>query len=169
MSSNGDIRRVPETFKLADWPRNCWYVAAYDVELKRELLPRKIAGRNLVMYRREDGRPVALENACWHRLMPLSEGQIEGDNVACGYHGLVFNGEGRCVFMPSQKTINPAARVRSYPAVERPRVVGVGTRRAAPVRLGVGRGPGARRPGEGARPALERRPGVGRRRQAHPP
>src|SRR5919199_954369 len=124
-ASDGDIRRVPETFSLPDWPHNCWYAAAYDVEVKRELLARKIAERNLVMYRREDGQPVALENACWHRLMPLSHGNIEGDNVACGYHGLVFNSEGRCVFMPSQKTINPAARVRSYPVVERHRFVWV--------------------------------------------
>jgi phenylpropionate dioxygenase-like ring-hydroxylating dioxygenase large terminal subunit len=122
---DGDIRRVPDTFSLADWPRNCWYAAAYDVELKRELMPRKIAGHELVMYRRRDGQPVALENACWHRLMPLSKGQIEDDDVACGYHGLVFNPEGRCVFMPSQKTINPAARVRSYPVVERHRFVWV--------------------------------------------
>src|SRR4051794_2770578 len=78
---NGDITRVPDTFKLGDWPRNCWYAAAYDVEVKRDLVPRQIAGRNIVMYRRTDGTPVALENACWHRLMPLSEGQVEGDNV----------------------------------------------------------------------------------------
>jgi len=122
-----DIREVPETFKLADWPRNCWYAAAYDVELKHELLGRRIGGHSLVMYRREDGQPVALENACWHRLMPLSEGKIEGDNLACGYHGLVYNSEGRCVFMPSQKTINPAARVRSYPVAERHRFVWVWT------------------------------------------
>src|SRR3954469_25922691 len=74
---DGDIRRAPDTFKLADWPRNCWYVAAYDVAVKRELLARAIAGRNLGMYRREDGAPVALETACWHRLMPLSKGDIE--------------------------------------------------------------------------------------------
>ena len=122
-----DIHAVPGTFKLAAWPRNCWYAAAYDVELKRDLVPRTIAGRRLVLYRRQDGQPVALENACWHRLMPLSEGKIEGDNVACGYHGLVYNSEGRCVFMPSQKTINPAARVRSYPVVERHRFVWVWT------------------------------------------
>jgi phenylpropionate dioxygenase-like ring-hydroxylating dioxygenase large terminal subunit len=125
--SNGDIREVPDTFTLADWPKNCWYAAAYDVELKRELLGRRIAGHSLVMYRREDGRPVALENACWHRLMPLTEGRIEGDNVACGYHGLVYNSEGRCTFMPSQKTINPAARVRAYPVVEKHRFVWVWT------------------------------------------
>jgi phenylpropionate dioxygenase-like ring-hydroxylating dioxygenase large terminal subunit len=125
VASGDDLRRVPDTFKLADWPRNCWYAAAYDVELKRQLLPRTIAGHNLVMYRRADGKPVALEDACWHRLLPLSKGEIEGDNVQCGYHGLVFNPEGRCVFMPSQKTINPAARVRSYPVVERHRLVWV--------------------------------------------
>jgi vanillate O-demethylase monooxygenase subunit len=124
---NGEIQEVPETFKLADWPKNCWYAAAYDVELKRELLGRRIGGHSLVLYRREDGAPVALENACWHRLMPLSEGKIEGDNVACGYHGLVYNSEGRCVFMPSQKTINPAARVRSFPVAEKHRFVWVWT------------------------------------------
>ena len=43
--ANGDIRPAPDTFKLADWPRNCWYAAAYDVELKRELLGRTVAGR----------------------------------------------------------------------------------------------------------------------------
>jgi phenylpropionate dioxygenase-like ring-hydroxylating dioxygenase large terminal subunit len=121
------MRPVPDTFSLPDWPRNCWYAAAYDVELKRQLLPRRIAGRNLVLYRRQDGTPTALENACWHRLLPLSEGSLEGDDVACGYHGLVFNAEGRCVFMPSQQTINPAARVRSYPVVERHRFVWVWT------------------------------------------
>jgi phenylpropionate dioxygenase-like ring-hydroxylating dioxygenase large terminal subunit len=124
---NGEIQEVPETFKLSDWPKNCWYAAAYDVELKRELLGRRIGGHSLVLYRREDGAPVALENACWHRLMPLSEGKIEGDNVACGYHGLVYNSEGRCVFMPSQKTINPAARVRSYPVAEKHRFIWIWT------------------------------------------
>lgn len=122
-----DLRAAPDTFALADWPRDCWYAAAYDVELKHELLARTICGRNLVLYRRLDGSPVALENACWHRLVPLSEGTLEGDHVACGYHGLVYNGEGRCVFMPSQQTINPAARVRSYPVVERHRFVWVWT------------------------------------------
>ena len=116
---------VPETFSLAEYPLNCWYAAAYDVELGRSLLARQIAGRRLVLYRRRGGEPVALENACWHRLMPLSEGRLEDDNVACGYHGLVFDPEGRCVFMPSQQTINPSARVTSYPIVERHRFVWV--------------------------------------------
>jgi vanillate monooxygenase len=122
---NGDLRPAADTFALADWPHDAWYAAAYDVELGRRLMARTVAGRQLVLYRRTDGRAAALENACWHRLLPLDRGTLEGDNVMCGYHGLVYNAEGRCVFMPSQETINPAARVRSYPVVERHRFVWV--------------------------------------------
>ena len=126
-TANGEPTRAAETFTLPDFPRNAWYAAAYDVELKHELLPRTICGNQIVMYRRTDGTPVALENACWHRLLPLSKGSLEGDEVVCGYHGLMYNGEGRCVFMPSQKTINPSARVRAYPVLERHRFVWVWT------------------------------------------
>ena len=115
------IEEAPPTFQSPDFPRNAWYAAAWDVELKHELLARKLCGENLVLYRRADGRPVALQDACWHRMLPLSEGKLVDDDVACGYHGLIYNSQGRCVFMPSQDTINPAACVKSYPIVERHR------------------------------------------------
>ncbi len=78
-----------------------------------------------MLFRREDGRAVALEDACWHRLLPLSKGRLEGDELVCGYHGLVFNDQGRCTHMPSQETINPGACVRAYPVVEKHRFVWV--------------------------------------------
>ena len=109
------------------------------------------------MYRRTDGQVAALEDACWHRLLPLSMGRLEGDELVCGYHGLVYNAQGRCTHMPSQETINPSACVRSYPGG-----------REASLRLGLAGRSGAGRPGAGARPALERRPGLGRRRQDDP-
>jgi vanillate O-demethylase monooxygenase subunit len=67
----------------------------------------------------------ALEDACWHRLVPLSIGQLVGDDVMCGYHGIRFDAAGRCTFMPAQKTINPSACVRAFPVVERHRMVWV--------------------------------------------
>ncbi|RYE95336.1 MAG: aromatic ring-hydroxylating dioxygenase subunit alpha, partial [Oxalobacteraceae bacterium] len=67
----------------------------------------------------------ALENACWHRLLPLSMGRLRDDQVICGYHGLVFNSSGRCTFMPAQQTINPSAQVRAYPISEKHRLVWV--------------------------------------------
>lgn len=101
------------------FPMNAWYAAARCAELEQRLLARKICGKAVVMFRRSDGEVSALEDACWHRLVPLSMGSLEGDTVVCAYHGLKFNGQGRCTFMPSQETINPSARVRSYPVTER--------------------------------------------------
>ena len=108
------------------FPLNAWYAAAWDVEVKHALLARRICGKAVVLYRREtDGQVAALQDACWHRLVPLSHGRLRGDEVVCGYHGLVFNGDGRCTYMPSQETINPSACVRAYPVVERDRFVWV--------------------------------------------
>jgi len=101
------------------FPLNAWYAAAWSHEVEHELAARRICDQDVVLYRRTDGQVTALEDACWHRLLPLSMGRLEGDQVICGYHGLVFNSAGRCTYMPAQKTINPSACVRSYPvAVE---------------------------------------------------
>lgn len=105
------------------FPMNAWYAAAYDVEVRRELLARTICGKKVVFFRRQDGSAAALADACWHRLLPLSKGRLEGDELVCGYHGLAFDPRGRCTFMPSQETINPSASVRAYPVVERHRFV----------------------------------------------
>ncbi len=123
--SDHKMPQVNQRFARPDWPMNAWYAAAWDVEVKRALLPRQIAGRKIVLYRRQDGAPAALNDACWHRLLPLSMGKLDGDHVVCGYHGLQYDSHGRCTHMPSQETINPAARVPALPVVEKHRYVWV--------------------------------------------
>lgn len=110
---------------MKNFPLNAWYAAAYDVEVKHALLARRICKQKIVLFRRLDGSVAALEDACWHRLLPLSMGRLEGDELVCGYHGLVFNGDGRCTHMPSQETINPSACVRAFPVVQKHRFVWV--------------------------------------------
>ena len=100
--------------------RNAWYVAAWDHEVGRQnLLRRTLLDEPVLLYRREDGSPVALEDRCAHRHAPLSKGVLVGDDVQCPYHGLTYDPGGRCIRVPGQSTIPPGAAVRSYPAVER--------------------------------------------------
>jgi phenylpropionate dioxygenase-like ring-hydroxylating dioxygenase large terminal subunit len=114
------------TNKVLGYPLNAWYVAAWDHEVTRTPLSRRIADRPLALYRTQDGRAVALADACWHRLAPLSLGKtLGGDQIQCPYHGIVYNSAGRCVSMPAQETINPSATVPSFPVVERYRYVWV--------------------------------------------
>ena len=107
-----------------DYPLNAWYAAAWDHEVGRNLLAKTVAGRPIVFYRTTAGRAVALADACWHRLAPLSMGKLRGDDeIMCGYHGICYDADGRATFMPAQDTINPSATVHSYPVVERHRYV----------------------------------------------
>jgi len=100
--------------------RNCWYVAGWSADYGRDLTPETYLGENIVIYRTEDGRPVALENACPHRKLPLSEGNLIGDTVECGYHGLTFDCAGTCVASPTQRDRIPRrAVVKSYPVADR--------------------------------------------------
>src|SRR5690625_1066514 len=91
---------------------NAWYVAAIADEVGRQLLPVRMLSQDLVLYRQEDGQPVALHDSCPHRRLPLSMGRLIGDTVECGYHGLTFNGQGQCVRAPACAEI-PARAVRS--------------------------------------------------------
>lgn len=104
--------------------RNCWYVAGWSHEFGRDLKAQKLLGENIVFYRKEDGSPVALEDACPHRKLPLSMGALEGDQVVCGYHGLTFDCSGKCTDSPTQRGMTPRrAVVKSYPVVERYRLL----------------------------------------------
>ena len=99
--------------------RNSWYVVALSSEIEAKLRAFRILGENIVIYRTERGEPVALEDSCPHRRLPLSKGRLLNGNIECGYHGLQFDRSGQCVAAPTQDRIPPTAIVRSYPIVDR--------------------------------------------------
>ncbi len=103
--------------------KNYWYVAAWSEDVGRTPLGRVLLNEYVMLFRGLDGAPVALENRCAHRNLPLSEGRLIGDEVECGYHGLVFGRDGVCTHVPGQETVPGWARVKSYPVVERDRWV----------------------------------------------
>ena len=104
---------------MSNFLKNAWYVAALSTEVERILKPVRLLSEAIVLYRTQDGKPVALEDACPHRKLPLSMGRIKGDTVECGYHGLTFDCAGKCVDAATQDRIPPFAVVRSYPALDK--------------------------------------------------
>jgi vanillate O-demethylase monooxygenase subunit len=99
--------------------KNCWYVAALSGEVGRTPLARTIAGEALVFYRTEAGSPVAMLDRCPHRLVPLSLGTVVGDALQCGYHGIEFGPDGRCVRLPGEDRIAPHFCAQTFPLEER--------------------------------------------------
>ena len=106
--------------------RNCWYVAAWASELAADtLLARTLLDRPVLLFRREDGTPAAMDDTCSHRFAPLSMGKkLPGDRVQCPYHGLEFNADGQCVHNPhGNGAIPQAAHLRGYGVVERHQMI----------------------------------------------
>jgi phenylpropionate dioxygenase-like ring-hydroxylating dioxygenase large terminal subunit len=99
--------------------RNTWYPLAWSRDVARSLSKRRVIGEDIVAYRTEGGAVIALEDACPHKLAPLSIGRLIGDDVECGYHGLKFDCTGRCIRAPGQTRIPPALRARSFPVEEK--------------------------------------------------
>jgi phenylpropionate dioxygenase-like ring-hydroxylating dioxygenase large terminal subunit len=101
------------------FPKNCWYVAASSREIVRSLSKRTIAGEQIIMYRTEAGAPVAMLDMCPHRLAPLSLGQLVGDAVECGYHGVTFDCTGKCIRVPGEHKVLERFAATTFPAIER--------------------------------------------------
>ena len=105
---------------MTKYLRNTWYVAAESTEVANDdLFARRILNEPVVIYRLEDGSPVALRDRCPHRYLALSMGKKVGDTVQCGYHGMVFDKTGSCIEIPTQDTIPETAYTKSYPIVEK--------------------------------------------------
>ena len=106
--------------------KNCWYVAALDHELiDGKLLSRRVLGEHVLLYQGESGKVVAMNDRCPHRGALLSRGRLEGDAVRCMYHGIKYDGAGKCVQIPGQDMIPPKLRVRTYPVEQRSHFVWV--------------------------------------------
>ena len=124
------VQQPPAPVALTAGPRmrvrcgllnEAWYAAA----LSAELTPRKPLGRvileePLVLWRTAGGRAVAMEDRCAHRNAPLSKGDVFDGKLGCPYHGWTYDGEGRCVAVPSQGSDGPpvAYSVPRFPVVE---------------------------------------------------
>lgn len=104
---------------------NAWYAIGWETDIGRALKPFTVCGMPMVAFRRFDRSVAVLQDACWHRGLPLSMGRLAGDEVECTYHGLRFTPEGRCTFVPGQDVIPASACVRAFPVVERHRLVWV--------------------------------------------
>lgn len=102
--------------------RNAWYVAMWSEDLKPgALVERTILNESIVFYRREDGTVAALTNQCPHRFVPLDKGKLlPGDRIRCPYHGLEFDGTGKCVHNPHGNGAIPSGmNTRSWPVLEK--------------------------------------------------
>lgn len=82
--------------------KDFWYVACLSSDLGADApLARTVLGVPLALFRDAQGVARALRDRCLHRNAPLSGGDVVDGCLACPYHGWSYDGDGRCVHVPS--------------------------------------------------------------------
>ena len=98
---------------------NLWYPVLPSWALSDQPLGITRLSQNIALWRDKDGTVHAIEDRCPHRGARLSLGWNLGDRLACWYHGIEVNGNGK---------------VESVPAIENCSMEGQHTTRAYPVK-----------------------------------
>jgi phenylpropionate dioxygenase-like ring-hydroxylating dioxygenase large terminal subunit len=106
-------------FPFPPYP-NGWFQIAYSDEVAQgAAVPLVYFGKELVLYRGEDGTPSLLDAHCAHLGAHLGHGgKVEGNCLVCPFHAWKYNGEGQCTEIPYAQRIPPRAKVRAWPIVE---------------------------------------------------
>ncbi len=106
-------------FPFTSYPRG-WFQVAWSDELPAGgVLPLSCLGRELVLFRTEQGAAHVLDAYCPHLGAHLGHGgRVQQGSLQCPFHGWRFDGQGACVEIPHAPKIPPGAKLTSWPVHE---------------------------------------------------
>lgn len=101
-----------------------WFVMCWSDDLKvGEVKPLHYFGRELALWRGEDGRPRMLDAYCRHLGAHMGYGgRVKGNLLECPFHAWRYEGDGTVREIPYAKVIPPQAKrecVKHWPTAER--------------------------------------------------
>ena len=115
-----------------DFPRG-WFMIGPASDATRIPAAIRYFGKDLVMYRGESGTPYIVDAYCPHMGAHLAKNttsyivrdgeQAVGESIRCPFHGWQFGPDGVCNHIPYSDFIPKAAKLGTYPVVERAGVI----------------------------------------------
>lgn len=97
------VTPVPRPLRGFDWSRQWYPLAPASYLSKQKPSSHQVLGRQLAVWHDpKSSRWLAFEDACPHRLAPLSQGWVDrtSGTLTCAYHGWAFDNTGACVKIP---------------------------------------------------------------------
>ncbi len=109
-----------QAFNRKDRVVEGWYWAFQSKDVKKgHIKPLSFMGRELAVYRGQDGRAVALDAFCPHMGAHLAEGKVIGNDIRCFFHQWKYNRDGELIDIPVQ-TQRPCVKpIRKWHIEER--------------------------------------------------
>jgi phenylpropionate dioxygenase-like ring-hydroxylating dioxygenase large terminal subunit len=106
--------------------RRYWVPALMSSEIAEPDGPQvrvQLLGEKLLAFRNTEGRACLIDEFCSHRGVSLYFGRNEENGIRCAYHGVKFDGDGKCVDVPSSPQSCARMHIKGYPCVERGGIV----------------------------------------------
>ncbi|GAB4350935.1 MAG: aromatic ring-hydroxylating dioxygenase subunit alpha [Oricola sp.] len=108
--------------------RRYWQPAALSEELvgARPVVPVRLLGEDLVLFRDNDGELGLIQRNCPHRGADMAFGRCENNGLRCPFHGWHFDRTGQCVEQPGEpegSQMYKNIKAKSYPVVEKNGIV----------------------------------------------
>ncbi len=107
--------KLPYSKKLFPYPDG-WYVLLKSTELgKGKIISKKFAGKDIVAFRTNSGKPAVLDAYCPHMGAHFGfGGSVDGETIKCPFHYFCFDTDGNCT-KTGYETKPPAkAIVKTY-------------------------------------------------------
>ena len=98
---------------------NSWFRVVTSAELlAKQVIPLHYFGKDLVLFRTQQGKPCILDAHCPHLGAHLGYGGTVKDNtIRCPYHGWLWDDRGNCAGI-SYSEKHPQVKIANYPVVE---------------------------------------------------
>mgnify|MGYP000039889036 FL=1 len=112
--------------RMGNLMRRYWVPALMSNEIAEPDGPQvkvQLLGEKLLAFRNTDGKACLISEFCSHRGVSLFFGRNEENGIRCAYHGLKFDGDGKCVEVPSAPKACEHMHIKGYPCVERGGIV----------------------------------------------
>ena len=101
--ANDDLTRVGPGTPMGELLRCYWYPVCFTRELEEFPIKKvRLLGENFAVYKTPLGNYGISDERCPHRGASMVYGMVEEDGIRCGYHGWLFDREGRCISQPAE-------------------------------------------------------------------
>jgi phenylpropionate dioxygenase-like ring-hydroxylating dioxygenase large terminal subunit len=125
---NDTLTRTGPGTEAGEVMRHYWQPAALTDELAgpRPVMPVRLLGEDLVLFRDSDGALGLIARGCPHRGADLCYGRLEDNSLRCPFHGWHFNRNGQCVEQPGEpegSRMHENIQTTSYPVIEKNGIV----------------------------------------------
>jgi 5,5'-dehydrodivanillate O-demethylase len=120
--ANERLTRVGAGTPMGELLRRYWVPVRPEAQLlEQDVIPVRILGEDLVLFRTLSGELGLVDERCPHRMTQLKYGFPDNDGLRCCYHGWMFSPTGQCLDMPleaSDMAFKARVRIKAYPVKE---------------------------------------------------